>query len=375
MKVTLIQKIVPEYRVKLFQQLHSLLHHKDIGLTVLYGQEQPGATPVSVSMTGEWTRRYKNKYIEIKNTTFVLQSVPLMTTLQSDLIIVEQANALLLNFCLFLLKPIFRYKLAFWGHGYNRQSLHKSGVSERLKSIMVSRVDWWFAYTNGTRDYLVSNGVANGRITTLRNTIDTDAFQSDLDAVDEKTLSQFIHRLSLTPGKTALYCGGFTTQKSIDILLKSSLMARQMQPDFSLMLIGSGPEQSRIDDFVRNHSWAHCLGRLHGIEKAVAFKASSCLLMPGLVGLAAVDSIISELPLIYRKLETHGPEIEYVTELNTGIETGESVESYTRGVISFFTDDKLSCILRDNCQKSKHLFSIKTMAETFATGIECSLEK
>ena len=48
--------------------------------------------------------------------------------------------------------------MAYWGHGANFQSDAPVGVRERWKQMLLTKVDWWFAYTQMTVDILTKAG-------------------------------------------------------------------------------------------------------------------------------------------------------------------------------------------------------------------------
>jgi L-malate glycosyltransferase len=372
MKVTIIQRVLPEYRMALFDEIKRILTSEGVDFLLFYGQENKGATPVTINIQRAWARQYKNIYIKLGKLTLVLQLNIFIKLIRSDLIIIEQANSLILNYFIFLLKPVFNYKVAYWGHGYNRQALSKKSLSEKLKLYLLKKSDWWFSYTLGTTHYLTAQGIAPDKVTTLRNTIDTRQFVADLAAISNEQVTAFTQEYNLIPGQTALYCGGLTKAKEIEFLLKAALIIKKTLPDFSLLLMGTGPEQQLIEDYARKNSCIVYLGSRYGHDKALAFKAATCVLMPGLVGLIAIDSIIAEKPIIVRDLEFHGPEIEYINECQTGISTSLDIDDYCKVVTELLLDgDKLQS-LTDNCTKYKKSFFIENMAKSFCFGInEC----
>ena len=73
--------------------------------------------------------------------------------------------------------------MAYWGHGANFQSDAPAGVRERWKQMLLTKVDWWFAYTQMMVDILAKAGYPQQQITNLSNAIDTGAFKRDLAAV------------------------------------------------------------------------------------------------------------------------------------------------------------------------------------------------
>ncbi|MES2821988.1 MAG: glycosyltransferase family 4 protein [Pseudomonadota bacterium] len=371
MKITIVQRVLPEYRVALFEEIQRNLAKDKIDFLLLYGREMQGSTPASVTIEHFWAQQYKNLYLKLGKLTLILQLNIFIKLIRSDLIVVEQANSLLINYLLFLLKPLFNYKIAYWGHGYNHQSKNQDSFSEQIKLQLLKKTDWWFSYTLSTTHYLTARGVARSKITTLRNTIDTRQFATDLATISYKEILVFSKKYKLASGQTALYCGGLTKAKEIEFLLKSALIIRQTLPDFSLLLLGSGPEQTLVQDYARSNPGIIHLGSLYGEEKALAFKCADCILMPGLVGLVAIDSMVAEKPIVVRELKFHGPEMEYIKEYKTGLCVSSlAMTEYCRTVIELLTNSQKLAIIRDNCKQHKQTFNIEHMANSFCSGIK-----
>ncbi len=370
MKVTIVQRVLPEYRVALFDEIQRILAHESIDFLLLYGQEIKGTTPVTVKIQRTWAQQYKNLYVKLGKLTLVLQLKIFITLIRSDLIVIEQANRLLLNYCLFLLKPLCKYKIAYWGHGYNHQAKNQHSFSEKIKIQLLKKSDWWFSYTPGTTYYLTTHGIALNKITTLRNTIDTRQFVNDLTVTSNANIIAFSKKYNLTAGQTAIYCGGLTKAKEIDFLLEAALMIKKQLPHFSLILLGSGPEQQVVQTHADKNSWIIPLGNLYGQEKALAFKSADCVLMPGPVGLIAIDAIVAEKPIVIRELESHGPEIAYIEEYQTGLCSSLAIADYCQTVIELMIDNKKMLAIIDNCKKHKQTFYIEHMATSFCSGIK-----
>src|SRR5690349_11130674 len=145
MKVTIVQRILPHYRIAFFERLHEQLAMCGIELELVYGQELPGTVPRTVPLQAPWALQIKNRYLALGSSELIWQ--PCLANLRgSDLIIVEQSNRLVLNYWLQLRRSFSRPMLGFWGHGRNMQSRRPQGLRERLKTSLARHVDWWFAY-------------------------------------------------------------------------------------------------------------------------------------------------------------------------------------------------------------------------------------
>ena len=240
-KVTIIQRILPHYRIPFFEALHRELAHAGIELQLIYGQEYPGTVPRSELLEYSWTIRIQNRYLNTPLGQLIWQACS--SHLQdSDLIVFEQANSLLLNHWLMINRGRCKYRLAFWGHGRNFQARSGHSLREGLKKWFVNQVDWWFAYTESSAKTVREFGFFPGRITVVQNAIDTNELKSALTGVTQADLSDLRAHLGLSNDHVALYCGGMYAGKQLEFLLAACEAIRQRISDFHVIFIGNGPE-------------------------------------------------------------------------------------------------------------------------------------
>lgn len=367
-KVTIIQRILPHYRIPFFEALHRELAHAGIELQLIYGQEYPGAVPRSEPLEYPWTIRIENRYLNTPFGQLVWQAC-LGYLQDSDLIVFEQTNSLLLNYWLLIRRGLRKHRLAFWGHGRNFQARSGHSSKEGLKKLFINQVDWWFAYTESSAKVVRDSGFSPDRITIVQNAIDTIELESALTAVTQADLSALRAHLGLPNDHVALYCGGMYAGKQLDFLLAACQMIRERISDFHVILIGNGPEQGAIERAAQEHDWIHYVGPKFGEDRAVYFKASRALLMPGLVGLAIVDSFVAGTPLFTTDLQSHSPEISYLEHGMNGVMTPFAVNLYADAVAGFFESEGLQKHLREGCQRCAGVYTLEHFVERFASGI------
>lgn len=373
-KVTIIQRVVPHYRVPFFEALHQALARSGTEFQLIYGQEYLGTVPCSVTMEHPWAIRIDNRYLSTPFGQLVWQ--PCLRELQdSDLIVFEQANSLLLNYWLMVRRGLGKHQLAFWGHGRNFQARSEHSLREGLKKWLIKRVDWWFAYTEASAGIVRESGFSPGRITVLQNAIDVKELGVALTGVTQADLISLRSHLGLPNNHVALYCGGMYPNKQLDFLLAACQAIRQKISDFHVIFIGNGPEQGKIDLAAKEHGWIHYVGPKFGQERAVYFKASRALLMPGAVGLAIVDSFVAGTPLFTTDFQSHGPEVSYLEHGMNGVMTSFAVNHYAEAVAGFFQSEELQNRLREGCQRCAGVYTLEHFVERFASGIVRCLSK
>ena len=298
-RVTVLQRVLPHYRIPFFRALHRRLQRDAIELRLIYGQERAGTVPRTVPLEEEWARRIDNRYVALPGAELVWQ--PALAALEgADLVVLEPSIRLVLSDLLLLRARWGRAAIACWGHGRNFQSTAAHGRRENLRRALSRRAAWWFAYTSLSADVVAQSGYPRERITVVQHPIATQELAGGRAAVSDAALARLRERLGIRSANVGVYCGGLYADKRLDFLLRSCLEVRRRVPDFHAIFVGDGPEAGKIAAAAAAHGWIHYAGARFGRERAAYFRLGRALLMPGLVGLAIVDSFVASLPIFQR---------------------------------------------------------------------------
>ncbi len=372
-KVVIIQRIIPHYRVDFYDALSSRLASNNIKLEIIYGQESKGTVPKSVKYNRTWAIKITNLYVSFLGKEVVWQPAKKYID-NADLVIVEQANRLLFNYYLLLCGKLFGLKVAFWGHGKNFQSSNNSSFLEGFKRVMSIHSDWWFAYTEKSAQLVELIGFDALKITNVQNSIDTTALKHAKKKVSISQAEEVKGRLGMVSENIAIYCGGLYEEKKIKFLIESCKKVQKNIPDFNIIIIGDGPDSELVVNFSKENQWVHYLGEIIGDERVCYFAISKILLMPGLVGLAVLDSFALEVPMITTDLPIHSPEFEYLYNGFNGIVTKFDVDEYSQAVSSILLDEQCYLTLIAGCKESSEKYTINNMADNYSNGIISALD-
>jgi glycosyltransferase involved in cell wall biosynthesis len=372
-RVLIIQGQIKQYRVPFFDKLHAALQAHGITLRVGYSDPplSERAKRDNCDLPPEYGVKVKG-YWSLGNRA-VWQPL-LREVVAADLVIVEQANKYIINHILLPCSALGMKKVAYWGHGRNRQSLGV-GLSEWLKTHTLHNVDWWFAYTAGTAAYLAERGVPLSKITNVQNSVDTHNFREQLAVISNRELAEAREELGIAAGsKVGLFCGGVTSEKMPRFLVQAVAEVKARIVDFEFLAIGSGPEKAWFERASAEYPWFHYLGPQFGRRKALYFKMADAFLMPGLVGLAILDAFCAGIPIITTDFHFHSPEIEYLQQGRNGIRTRCNVEAYAQQVVHVMGSPGLLLELREGALRSSDEYSIERMVRNFAGGVLDCLE-
>ena len=368
--MTIIQRVLPHYRIPFFVGLRQRLLEEGIDLQLIYGDEYAGTVPRTVPLETPWATFAPNTYFKLAGRELVWQHLP-ADRLEADLLIFEQANRLLNNYGFLLTRR--KGKIAFFGHGKNLQSTGWPWA-EKFKAQLINRVDWWFAYTDISRQIVAAADFPPHKITTVQNCIDSVALRQALDAVTPDDIDRVRHKHGLGGANIGLFCGGLNPLKKIDFLLKAGQMIRKRVRNFALVVVGDGPQASQIGAAARRFDWIHPVGHCVGAQLAPYLRCAQALLMPGLVGLVIIDSFVAGVPLITTDNGIHSPEIAYLENGRNGLMTPDGISAYADAVVAYLESGPLQTQLRQGCAASAAMLTIENMVANFAEGIRNCLE-
>ncbi len=366
-KVLILYKFLPQYRVEFFEKLRVSLLAEGVELSLIYGKLKNHDAKKNDERDLPWANYRENKIIKLGSTELFWQP-SLDKAKETDLVIVEQANKLLVNYVLILLSKFSPLKFAFWGHGMDMQNNPKS-LKNRFKYFFLTHSDYWFAYTQGVKKLLLGKGVKAEKITVVDNAIDTVTLKSQYNAYSPVELNRLKNDLNIEGENIALYCGGIYSNKRIDYLLEAAQRIRIAVPDFNLLFVGAGADQYKVEEAAKNNEWIHYIGPKFGMERVPYFKMSKLFLMPGLVGLAILDSFATQTPMVTTQYPYHSPEIEYLKNKENGLMTQDNVASYANEVIRLLTDENALEELKVGCLESSTLYSTEKMVQNFKNGV------
>ena len=367
-RVVLLYRFLPQYRVAFYEGLRQRLRDEGVDLQLVYGDGDRDDRAKGDLVSIPWATPAKNRIVGIGTTKMYWQPV-LRHVRGADLVIVEQASRLLVNYLLLAGQRLGGAKVAFWGHGRNFQAMAGHGVAEWIKRIVSTRAHWWFAYTARSAEIVGDLGFPSSRITVVENAIDTRALGRAVAAARGGEALDRLRALGLHGAALGIYVGGLYEEKRLPFLFEAAELVRRRLPGFELVVAGDGPDRATVERAVAAHPWMRYVGPTFGHDKAVLLAASKVLLMPGAVGLAVLDAFAAGLPLATTDVPFHGPEIEYLEPGTNGVLTPHRPEAYANAVADVLEDEVLGARLRHGALAAAGRYTIENMVDRFAVGV------
>ncbi|CAN7470328.1 glycosyltransferase family 4 protein [Arthrobacter sp. LjRoot78] len=370
MRVAIIHPWLPQYRVGFFRQLIAQGRDKGVEINVFYGETPPEWQERRDTMSAAGFTKLETHFISVNGgRSFNRKDLAAVERAgQNDLIIVEQAVRNLETYELLMR----REPLAFWGHG-KTYTKKVSRLQDWFKQWLTRRGSWFFAYTPVGAEAMANSGMAREKITVVQNSIDTRTLREDLSNVDRDSLASFKMKHDLR-GKTALFVGGLDRSKRLPFLFEAATEAARLDPDFRLLVAGSGDDQELAELAAAANPNVRYLGPVFGSDKALAIAASQVIAMPGRVGLVAVDSFTGLTPIVTTQWKWHSVEFEYLEPYTNAVITEDAVDAYARGLVETLQNEKLMASLRDGCAEAREKYTLDTMVSNFLNGVISALE-
>lgn len=370
------QSTIPHYRVPFYNSVERL-RPRSWDFSVVFDasrkrREKIFVEPVDTSQFEFELVPTRTLSLELSGKTAVIQSFPLRSR-HYDLIIVEDV---LHNLAYSLVRfwRTFGTSIAYWGHGRDRSvetAVLWKRLSERLKLRWLRRSDGYFAYTEGVKRYLVEQGLAEGKIHVLNNTVDIEAERSAFEAL--KGRREELRRASgLADRKVLLYVGRLNKRKRLAYLAEAVRHLRQRKPEYHLVVVGGG-DASRIDTLRQNlgdDGLTLCGVIVDRDELAKWYVRSDAFVFPGDVGLGVVQALCYDLTPVVVDRATHNPEFEYLDDNNSVIVRRDAAPGEYGAAIDGFCSDRMRWAeYRTRAWRSVRHLTIDSMAQRFVDGV------
>lgn len=373
--VSIVYRTTPHYRIPLYEDMRVRLHERGVRLRVLSGMPSEDEALREDVEYLSWGEQVERRRLPIPGRGLHLEwQGALRTTRNDDAVILEDATRLVSNWAQLLRRSVpGGPRVALWGHGSDLQNpdgIAKGGVRRWTQRS----ADHYFAYTESTAEKLEESGFPRARITVLNNTIDTSQLQQNLKRVTKEDLEEFGNSLDLpSEARIGLFLGGLYEEKRLPFLLEAADSIHREDSQFRLLVIGSGPERDLIGAASESRDWLHYLGPMFGMKKAVALRASQLLLMPGLVGLVAVDALLAGTPIVTTADGRHSPEIDYIQDRETGfiLTKGCTPSDYGRVVVDLMQRriEEREAVAMRGLLRGEQL-TIEAMSQNFCVGVD-----
>jgi L-malate glycosyltransferase len=372
-RVAIVQRAVRCYRRGFYHGLRDELARDGTRLALFHSNPAPEDDPRPDALQIPWAVHLPRRDLALGSRGLLWQ--PYHPALRSaDLVVVEQASDLPLNYRLLARQRLGGPRVAMWGHGRNFGD-DPSRLGEAIKRRTSRQAHWWFAYTERSAAVVAELGYPTERVTVVNNAIDTEELTTDLRWARAGAARSLREELGIGDGPVGLFLGTLRGDKRLDLLLAAGERVVAQLPGFHLLIVGGGAAQRELEERSAALTWLHVLGPRFDRDRATALAAADVTLIPGAVGLGVIDSIVAGTPLITSADSPHGPEIAYLRDGANGrlVIGGGDPSRYAAAVLEVLGDPALHRQLVAGCERDAGRYTIDAMVARFADGIRSSL--
>lgn len=367
-RVLIVQPYVPTYRVPLFEQLHAKLDEIGIELQIAAPEVRGDQMRRGDASTVAFSREIRSRGVRVGSISLRWKHIQRLVG-TADLVVTELASGALDNYVT-AVRPGVRF--ATWGHGYAATS-HPNPVDSALENWQLRRSQHFFAYTDKGRIAALDAGLAPHRITVLRNTVDTRQLSEALQRVSSESIEEFRSRHELGDRRWTCFIGGLDASKRLEFLLAAGDEIFSALPEFGLIVAGSGAQEDLIRRAADERPWLAYVGRAGPDDMAAIASLAELLLVPGRVGLVAVDSFVLGLPIVTTRWPYHAPEFDYLIDDHNARLADDRVGSFSLVVQSLLQDESAVERLRSNCLAEAEQYHMPSLVARFSSGIQSAL--
>ena len=194
-------------------------------------------------------------------------------------------------------KPVW----VWWGGSPHTESTI-GGLRRAMRSLISRWAKHWFSYGISSTEYLVSIGIRRDRIVQIQNSVDETQYTAKVSP-----------RFNFEPRPLILHVGQFVQLKGIDLLLRAAATLQQEGRQFSMLLIGSGPDRQKLEDLAKqlNLQNVHFESSLKPEDMPSVYRSGDCLIFPTLGdvwGTVANEAVLSGIPVLCSKYAGCAPD-------------------------------------------------------------------
>ncbi len=300
LRLGLQQRVLPEYRVNLFDALAASCRN---GLSVFAGDPRPSESiDTSAKLNVAVQAHASNVHIFRGRGYFCLQPnfIQWLNEWQPDALIVEANTRYLSTPSAVEWMHHHGRPVIGWGLGAPETNL----IESSLRSVFLRSLDAVIAYSKTGAEQYVAAGNAPERVFIAPNAV---TFAPKGPAP--------LRQMNFAEGRPCiLFVGRLQERKRVELLLQA---CAALPPELSprLVIVGEGPDRARLEQIAAElYPAAEFTGAKHGEELEPYFLAADLFVLPGSGGLAIQQAMAHALPVIVG--EADGTQAELVRTTN-----------------------------------------------------------
>lgn len=317
MKVLLIQRVVPHYRIDLFNSIYELLSKRNIDFTIFCGFSILDTKYVNTTKRPVYLNiSLKNIRLFQKHITFYYNLFFILKAEKPDLIITEGGSNTINNIIVLFYNKLYKVPFVVWDLGkFVKLRDSKSSLIEAIYSFIYKKTiiksNSIITYNKaGAKYFKESFNLETEKIQILHNTInEKNIFKSKNSVIVDKEFEKFAANFS----HIIIFVGAIDKFKNLDFIIR---IQNKLNDDFGFLIIGNGTYKIEFQNKMKKFN-TFFTGQVNNLEQlAYYYGKSKVFLLPGLGGLSINQSLAYGVPVICS--ESDGSEFDLIVDGETG---------------------------------------------------------
>jgi glycosyltransferase involved in cell wall biosynthesis len=335
-RLVIVQPYIPRYRVPFFAGLTRALASNSVECVVAAGVPT-GAQKYRGDQVSDlpWAARYEPRRLRIGSRVLDLGGSR-SSWAGADAVILGLQGTLADSYSALLRGS--RQRVGLWGHvaSYVAPSNRLDHALERWQA---RRSDHVFAYTESGAAEALRMGVDPRKVTTVMNSLDTQSLIASYHRISDADKREFRSANKVEAGRTFCFVGGLDESKRIDLLAEALDILWNEDRSIRVLVGGRGKHEGLLARAIQRQQVVH-LGFADDQTIAMMSAVSEALLMPGRIGLVAVQALALGLPILTTEYAYHAPEAEYLVEGTSRRTSAADAASFAALVLSSVGGDQ-----------------------------------
>ena len=376
LKILILQRIVPHYRVGFFKKFHG----KFPAAKIIYGQPSTVETLSNAkSLDKNIFKACGNLYLNPSGSIFLSRIYFKLFNYKPDIVISVFNTGNLNLYLLFLLRPILNFKIILWSFGYDpvRGFDPENNFTDKIRLILSQKADAVIFYWDKGKEAVSKYSKKSDHYFIAPNTLDTDKLFELKKSFDQTGRDKLKTELGINEMYHFIYTGRLLKDKEVDLLLRAFSIIGKKRNDCRLTIIGNGPEKVNLEKLCKELELSKVTFLNEILDDEITGKwinASDAFVMPGRLGLSVVHSFCFGTPVIsqFKDKHFHGEGIGYIKDgVNGFLVKDQDINELAEKMEYIISDEKISSKFRESSYNTAiNESSIDMMLNGFVNAIE-----
>jgi glycosyltransferase involved in cell wall biosynthesis len=382
-KVVIFQRVLPHYRVGIFETIH---HSPNFDYSFCIGTKEDASSSLHLSAETPFPVRCRDiwSFQPSKKNPLYFQPAEIAAALgRTYKVLIMNADYHIVSYLLAsILGRLRGKKIIHWGHGVPRGRLEKEGSFRWWLRRTANRLAHAFLFY-GKREYdmYARRGVDMRRYFVLNNALDTRPVQALIDALTPEELEAFQKEQGLFGRRVLIYTGRLLKDKCLDQALSAMPRILAKIPNAKLLLVGDGPEMANLQAQAKQLNLEDAVRFTGGVFDDATltryYLSSELAISPGYVGLMVNHAFMYGLPVLTNdNLWSHSPEVAMIQPGETGAWFKDNdVNDFADKAVEMLGNPQELARMRENCRRMiASEYNERHMADVFDQAVRYTLE-